>query len=347
MKERERQLEKNIAVLGTGAIGSSIGADLTKAGYNVLLVDQWPAHVEAMKASGLHGTMAGEEFQIQVQACHLCDLSSLKPRFDMVFLACKSYDTCWMVELIKPYLKADGVLISTQNSINDEWIAPIIGRERDIACAFELSAEVFEPGLVKRNTDHNTTQFILGELDGRITSRVEEVAQILGTVGKTEVSTNIWGAKWTKLVLNSMTMALCGVLGIRSWQVAENADYLTIAIKLGKEAAMVGTSLGFTLVPIFGLSAQDFSKLKEEELKSLYLRVVRVRGKGYITALLQDLLKKRRTEAGYLNGLVVKKGLEVNVPTPVNEAVTALVHKIEEGTLEMGTSNFEMLKHQL
>ncbi len=54
-------MKKNIAVLGTGAIGSSVGADLAKAGYDAVLIDQWPAHVEAMKKNGLRVTMPDEE----------------------------------------------------------------------------------------------------------------------------------------------------------------------------------------------------------------------------------------------------------------------------------------------
>jgi 2-dehydropantoate 2-reductase len=90
-------MDKQIAVLGTGGIGSCIGADLTRAGHNVLLIDQWPAHVEAMKTQGLHVTMRGEESCVPVQAVHLCELAGLKPQFDIVFLTVKSYDTCWMV----------------------------------------------------------------------------------------------------------------------------------------------------------------------------------------------------------------------------------------------------------
>ena len=65
-------MDKKIAVLGTGAIGSSVGADLTKAGYDVLLIDQWPEHVEAMKADGLHVIMTDKEVHTAVQAVHLC-----------------------------------------------------------------------------------------------------------------------------------------------------------------------------------------------------------------------------------------------------------------------------------
>ena len=152
--------------MGTGAIGSSIGLDLTAEGYNVVLIDQWPAHIEVMKQRGLRVNMRGKGmFQVPVHAIHLCELAQLKRQFDIVFLTCKSNDSCWMAQLIKPYLRSDGVLVSVQNSFNDEWLVPIIGYERDIACSLELAAEVFEPGLVKRNTDRDHTRFVLGELD--------------------------------------------------------------------------------------------------------------------------------------------------------------------------------------
>ena len=82
-------MEKQIAVLSTGAIGSSIGADLTLAGYHVSLIDQWPAHVEAMKAHGLRVTMPEAELHTAVRAYHLCELSSLNRQFDIVLLAAK------------------------------------------------------------------------------------------------------------------------------------------------------------------------------------------------------------------------------------------------------------------
>jgi hypothetical protein len=113
---------------------------------------------------------------------------------------------------------------------------------------------------------------------------------------------------------------------------------------LGKEAAKVGTTLGYTLEPLFGLTAEDFLGPKDEELKGLLLSIVKDVGKESRTCILQDLLKKRLTEVGYLNGLIVKKGREVNVPTPLNEAVASIVNKIEEGKLEMGLSNLEILE---
>ena len=97
-------MDKKIAVLGTGANGSCVAADLTNAGFDVVLVDQWPAHVEAMRANGLHVTLRQGEIHAKVRAHHLCELASLRQAFDVVFLVTKAYDTRWHAELIKPYL---------------------------------------------------------------------------------------------------------------------------------------------------------------------------------------------------------------------------------------------------
>ena len=338
-------MDKQIVVLGTGGIGSCIGADLTKAGHHVLLIDQWPAHVEAMKEQGLHVTMRGEEWQVPVQAAHLCELATLKQQFDIVFLTVKSYDTSWMVEFIKPYLKSDGFIVSTQNSLNDEWVAPLIGYGRDIGCAFELSAEVFQPGVVKRNTDYTTTRFVLGELHGRITPRLQETAEILSAVGHIELSTNIWGAKWSKLILNCMTMSLCTISGLRSWELLQNPKYVAYAVQLGRETVNVGTALGYVLEPLGGLlQAKDFSCPSDEELQTMILNLSSDVGKGARTAMLQDQTKGRRTEVDYLNGLVARKGREANVPTPLNDNVTALVKQIEQGHLQPNIANLKMLE---
>src|SRR5688572_9198937 len=120
-------ISRKIAVLGAGAIGSSVGADLHKTGYDVVLVDQWPAHVEAMKTDGLRVTMSDDDLHARVRAHHVCDLASLNEQFDIVLLGAKSYDTRWMTELIRPYLEPDGFVVGLQNGMNDDAIASIVG----------------------------------------------------------------------------------------------------------------------------------------------------------------------------------------------------------------------------
>ena len=101
---------QKIAVLGTGANGASIAADLTNAGLDVVLIEQWPAHVEAMREHGVRIEMPDETILTKVRAYHLCEVCTFDEPFDVVLLVMKAYDTPWACQLIKPYLRDEGLL---------------------------------------------------------------------------------------------------------------------------------------------------------------------------------------------------------------------------------------------
>lgn len=339
-------MQRRIAVLGAGAIGSSIGADLTKAGHDVTIIDQWPAHVEAMRTTGLHVLMKDEELQIPVHAMHLCDLASANLAFDTVFLASKSNDHRWMTEFIKPYLNSDGVLVGTQNGMNDDSIASIIGRERTLGCVVELQAELFTPGLIQRNTTRKGTWFAVGELDGFYTPRVKEIETMMRNVGKCEVTSNIYGAKWTKLIANTMTMGPFGLLGLRNFESAALPGMFDISVKLGKESLAVGTALGYRIEPLFGLRADEFAGSSDENLVTTMKTLMSHVGGGR-TAPIHDHIKGRASEMEFIPGLVAKKGRELGIPTPCNDAVVEIDRLINMGQLKMDSSNLELLKQKI
>ncbi len=334
---------KKVAVLGAGAIGSSVSADLTKAGYDITVIDQWPAQVEELKANGLHIEMTDEDLRVPINALHLCDLASSNLEFDIVFLIVKSNDHRWMAELIKPYLKPDGVLVPVQNGMNDDSIASIIGRDRTVGCVVELSAEIFTPGLVKRNTTHKTTWFTVGELDGFCTPRAREIASILANVGRSEVTSNIYGAKWTKLIANTMTMGPFGLLGLGNSAAAALPGMFDISVQAGKESLAVGTALGYRIEPIFGLRADEFAGSSDESLvmamKTLLGHVSRGR-----TAPIHDHIKGRKSEMEFISGVVSRKAKELGIPSPVNDAVVEIDRMINRCEIKMDASNFELLK---
>ena len=335
-----------IAVLGAGAIGSSVGADLTRAGHDVTIIDQWPAQVEAMKSEGLRIQMPDEELHVPVRALHLCDLASANLEFDIVLLAVKSNDHRWMSELIKPYLKREGVLVGVQNGMNDDSIASIVGRSRTIGCVVELSAEIFNPGRVKRNTTKTTTWFAVGELDGAYTRRVKEIEALLRSVGRCDVTNNIYGAKWTKLIANTMTMGPFGLLGLRNSEAPTLPGMFDISVKLGRESLAVGAALGYRVEPIFGLRADEFAGSSDENLvtamKTLLGHVSRGR-----TAPIHDHLKGRKSEMEFISGVVSRRGRELGIATPCNDAVVEIDALINKGSLAMDPSNFERLRDRI
>jgi 2-dehydropantoate 2-reductase len=337
-------MSRRIAVLGAGAIGSSVGADLTEAGEDIVLIDQWPAHIEAMRNGGLRVVMPDKDLRVNARALHLGELATERPVFDVVLLAAKSYDTTWMCHLIAPYLADDGVFVGLQNGMNEEVITPIVGGERTIGCVVELSAEIWEPGLVQRDTTREGTWFAVGELDGVVTDRAEEVAALLRHSARVDVTDNILGAKWTKLVVNSMTMGPFTLLGLKNWEAAALPGMTEISVRIGRESVTVGETLGYRLEPIFGMSAEQFSGEGDEMLVNA-IRVLHGHiGKDATTATVQDQKKGRRTELGHITGTVVRKGREVGVPTPANDAVLQLAGEIARGERAMAPANLDALK---
>ena len=340
-------MAKKIAVLGAGAIGSSVSADLTKAGYDITVIDQWPAQVEALKATGLHIQMKDGDVKVPIRAYHLCDLASANLQFDIVFLAVKSNDHRWMAEFIKPYLKSDGVLVGVQNGMNDDSSASMIGRSRTVGCVLELSAEIFTPGLVQRNTTHQGTWFAVGELDGFYTPRVREIQSILSHVARCDVTNNIYGAKWTKLIANTMTMGPHGLLGLRNADAAGLPGMADIAVSIGRESLAVGTALGYRIEPIFGLRADEFAGANDENLVTARETLMKHVGGQSRTAPIHDHIKGRKSEMEFITGLVSRKGKEFGIPTPFNDAVAEIDRRINSGEIRMDRSNFELLKARL
>jgi 2-dehydropantoate 2-reductase len=104
--QQRNDMAKKIVVLGTGANSAAIGADLTRAGLDVILIDQWPENVVALRERGARIEKPGEVLTVPVWAFNLCDVCTLTDRFDIVLMLVKAYDSRWAAQLIEPCLKA-------------------------------------------------------------------------------------------------------------------------------------------------------------------------------------------------------------------------------------------------
>jgi 2-dehydropantoate 2-reductase len=357
-------MTKRIAVLGAGAIGGATGAYLIKAGHDVTFIDQWAAHIDKIRSDGLKVNDLNGEFTVPAKALHLSDVSGVKEPFDIVFLSVKSYDTRWSAYLIEPYLKPTGFILPTQNALNDEVVASVVGFNRTVGCVTLLSVGVYEPGHISRHDPLNRHTFTVGELSGLISSRVKEVVALLNAVGPSEATTNIWGVRWSKLAINCMSNALAGVIGpsIVSLNEAQKDTVNLIKVVLGGEVARTGQALGVNIEPVWGVPTAEFAeattmktvqKLKEkvaEILSNMFLPAEELQkkvGTPQRPSLLQDIIKKRRTEVEFLNGEIVRKGQVVGVPTPLNQALLDLTLSIENGKAEPDPANIELLKKHI
>jgi 2-dehydropantoate 2-reductase len=341
---------RKLAVLGVGAIGSTIGAYLTRAGQDITLIDFWPAHVEAMRRDGLKVTAVDEAFTVKVKALHLADVSGLREQFDAVLLSVKSHDSVWATTFIAPYLAPAGVLVSAQNGINEDQVAPIVGYTRTIGCVVTIGAGLYEPGHVTRTNLPSRPSFAVGEMTGMLTPRVQELVTVLTPAGLAHVTTNLWGDRWAKLTVNCMANALAGITGLNNAEMRSHPDVFPITVAIAAEALTIAERLGVQVEPVGGIPATAYLQaargMGREELRQDWVERGKSVGAGR-PSLLQDILKGRRTEVEYLNGYVVKKGREVGVPTPMNEAIVEITKRIEAGALPQGPANLQLLTPHL
>lgn len=340
-------MPKRIAVLGTGANGASIGADLARAGYDVVLIDQWPAHVEAMRAHGARIEMPDETLVQPVRAYHLCDVATFTEPFDIVLLLFKAYDTRWACHLIAPYLKPDGLLAGVQNGMTADIVAEVVGPERTIGCVIEISSMMFEPGVVMRHSPPPRSWFAVGSVDPATRGREAEVAELLDHSGTVEIVDDIRATKWMKLVSNATTLVSTALLGLPMQEAADLPGMRELMLRSGQEALDTGAALGHAALPIFGLTADDVrqsNRLVETLLDTLLAGFVLPETK---TTVLQDWMKGRHSEVDDLNGLVAAEAAQVGRKAPVNAAITEIAHRIETGELEPGPANLDILKEMV
>lgn len=336
--------EPKIAVLGAGASGAAVASDLIRAGRDVTVIDQWPAHVEAMRSRGLEvGLPDGRTSVVPVSAYHVCQVAEAAEPLDMVFLAVKAFDTRWSVELIAPRLAEDGVVVGLQNGMTADTIASIVGYERTLGAVVEIASALFEPGIIARATGPEGTWYGLGSPDERGARHVAPVADVLGAAGTVEPFVDINSAKWMKLVGNAAEFLPSAILDLPLVEALHIPAIRAVADAAGREALAVGLARGHEIVPLFGdeqLASHDADTYASAVLDAI------LEGwspPGFRVALLQDWMKGRRGEGEDINGLVVSESARLGLSAPANAALLDFSRQIERGRIRRGIDNSEAL----
>jgi len=217
-------MNKNIVLFGAGAIGSCIAAYLAREGHEITVIDPWFAHMVAIQKRGLHVTDPEGEFTVNMRALHVDQVKDVGMPIDILFLAVKSQDTEWSTRYLAPYLSTEGLIVSAQNSLNEEMISSVVGPEKTMGLVVSIPAAVYEPGEVVRNSAiGDRIDFQVGELDGSDTPRLRELAELMSKAGQIEITDNIWGLLWSKLGTNCMVNSIAGLTGLSLSPMCKNA----------------------------------------------------------------------------------------------------------------------------
>lgn len=340
-------MDKRIAVIGAGAIGGYTGGQLAHNGFDVTLIDPWPEHVEAIRREGLaiEGVTEEEFVLARPKTMHLTEMQRLakeKP-IDIAMVAVKSYDTEWATWLIGQYLAPDGYVVSLQNCMNEERIAGVVGWDKTVgAIPALLGAELYAPGRVRRTAARGASAYEVyrvGEVHGRITPRLEELAAMIATIDTVKTTTNLWGERWSKLCVNGMANGVAAATGMSGNEMNRDEKIRRLSIRLAGEGVRVGQALGYQLEHIRAHDPETLARAAEgdraalDEIETQITASLNSNSRSDLArpSMGQDMAKGRRTEIDFINGVIAAKGAAVGVPAPTHLKLIAAVKEVEYG----------------
>jgi 2-dehydropantoate 2-reductase len=333
-----------IVVIGAGAVGGVIAGYLSNLNYNVQLVCKHREILDSIENNGLR--IEGIREHIISYPDTVIDVSQLTDNPDIVFLATKANDVQEVAQNILPFLKEDTVIVSLQNGICEDLIAEIVRPDRTVGCVVGWGATMLGPGRLELTS---AGEFIIGELDGEVTHRLLIIKSMLEKIFKVKLSTNIYGALYSKLIINSCITTLGAISGLYLGDLLNLNIARWIFLHVVTEAVQVATTNQIKLEKIagkidpykFALTPKEldnnlsFSLLK----KHLMIQLIGLRYRRLKSSSLQSLERGKPTEIDFLNGYIVKKAQQFNIPVPINQKLVTMVKNIESGKMKINREN--------
>jgi len=300
-----------VAVMGAGAVGCYYGGMLARAGHDVTLIGRAPL-VEAVQRSGLRLEAQTFDEQVQMQA-------STEPAAaydaEAVLFAVKSPDTEAAGRALAPHVWREAVILSLQNGVdNADRLAAVLERYVTPACVY-VASEMAGPGHVRH---HGRGELVIGRGRGS-----EDVAAALRAAGvPVEISENVLGALWAKLIVNCAYNALSALAQLPYGRLVQGAGIPAVMRDIVDECLAVARAARVKLPGDMHAATRRIAETMP----------------GQLSSTAQDLARGKPTEIDHLNGFVVKKGEALGVATPANRMLLALVRLAEASGRPSGSA---------
>jgi len=306
-----------IGIVGAGAMGGLFGGMLTRAGQDVWLIDNHNERAEKINREGLiiepsKALQPGEPKQEIIKIKATTEPREVGP-CDLVILLVKAYDTEEATRNSLPLTGSKTVWLTLQNGLgNIERMGKIVGKGRVVGGVTYQGATVLEEGRIRHAGCGKT---MIGEIDGKVSGRVKHISDIFNQAGiDTEISDNIEGVLWGKLLINAVINPLTAITRVRNGQLLES-PFLKETMKLIVEEAM--------RVPLKKGIRLPYQKVFEKVEESCQT------SRDNISSMLQDILRKKRTEVDFINGAIVSEAEKIGISTPLNRALWNIVKFLE------------------
>lgn len=302
-----------IAIMGTGAVGAYFGALLARSGHDVSFVARGE-HLKAMRERGLSVVGPRGDFSVpKVKAT--ANPEEIGP-VDVVLFCVKLYDTESAAQSIAPILSAGGVCISLQNGVDaQERIGRIVGNDQVMGGLAFVSGVIEAPGVIRYASDMSTIRF--GESSGAMSARGLAFSQACEAAGfKAELVPDIRAAQWQKMVGLASNAALSCVVRQPAGVVYNDPDLIVVARGAFGEVKAVAEAQG---IPMPADIVERTLAMHQNFPPNMY------------ASMYHDLARGRRIELDSLSGVIVRKGCELGVPTPVHAMAYACLKPYMNG----------------
>lgn len=333
------------AIYGAGAMGTILGAYITKAGYQVDLINRNKAHIEGLKNHG--AKVVGKiEFCQKVSALLPEEMTK---KYDVILLMTKQMDNKRIVEGLLPFLQDDGVICTMQNGLPELSVSEVIGQDRTLGCTMSWGATFVGDGISELTSDatRESMTFSIGKFGHVDNKHFEYIVKLLDTMGEVKVEENFIGARWAKLLVNAAFSGLSVVTGDNFGAIAKNRKSRLLALKAIKECIDVADRAGITIEPIQGkdvVKLMDYHNRFKRMISMMILPIAMKKHRLIKSSMLRDLAQGKNCEIEAINGVVCSYGDKVGVETPINDRIVEIVHHIENGELTSNWKNIDLLK---
>jgi len=332
-----------IAIYGAGSLGTILGAYISKAGVSIDLINRNKAHIEALNTQGAQvvGTV---QFTQPVVAY---TPEEMRGQYDILFLMTKQQHNTEVVTMLKDFLAPDGVLVTFQNGLPEVQIASILGEQRVLGCTVAWGATMQSAGVCELTSEPDALSFSLGAISANRSKYFAKVKELLELMGTVDIEDNFLGTRWSKLLINASFSGMSAVLGCTFGEAAKPRASRRIVQALIKECIDVCQAGGIRIEPVQGKDIVALLNYKNSIKKafSYFIIPIAIRKHAKLKAsMLQDIEKGKLTEVDAINGAVSDYGRKVSCPTPMNDRVVDIIHRIERGELHPSFDNLRYFK---
>ena len=325
-----------VALVGTGSIGTILGALITMTGEDIELVDSNLEHVNALNRNGakIVGFMNAT---IPVKAIMPRQMNG---KYDLVISLTKQTALKESLTSALQYMHDDSIVLTLQNGIPEDISRKIVGDERVMGGGVEFGATWLGPGVSELTSDTSYLKITFGQLDGKITKKTKKVQKVFSSFGQSEISTNILGTRFSKLTDNSTFSAMSAVLGCNNGKILDSYKAMTWIAHLGREAGLIIEETGICPEKIFGLQPimknVGFSTKKQmDDVIYNYWTPIYSPFRSGVASMLQDIEKGKKCEVNQINGKFIELGKKFGIEAPFMRTVVEIITRLETGKLKL------------